>query len=125
MSRLTSPELAQLASKLDRAYAALLDQVRQELADSGEQHFQDIAGRVHDHGEESVANMLADIGAAMIDRHINEIRDIEAAKQRMLEGEYGVCADCGADIGFPRLTAYPTARRCIACQGAHEKNITQ
>lgn len=125
MTQLTPSELEQLASQLDCAYAALLDQVRQELAASDEQHFQDLAGRVHDQGEASVADMLADLGAAMIDRHIHEMRDIEAAKRRMKDGAYGVCADCGADIGLARLKAYPTARRCIECQGAHEKQFAQ
>lgn len=125
MTQLTPSELEQLASQLDCAYAALLDQVRQELAASDEQHFQDLAGRVHDQGEASVADMLADLGAAMIDRHIHEMRDIEAAKRRMKDGAYGVCADCGADIGLARLKAYPTAWRCIECQGAHEKQFAQ
>lgn len=125
MTQLTQTELEQLASQLDRAYAALLDQVRQELSASDEQHFQDLAGRVHDQGEASVADMLADLGAAMIDRHIHEIRDIDAAKRRMQDGAYGVCVDCGADIGLARLKAYPTARRCIECQGVHEKQFAQ
>ena len=125
MAQLAPTELDQLMSQLDRAYASLLDEVRQELAASDEQHFQDLAGRVHDQGEESVADMLADLGAAMIDRHIQEMRDIEAAKQRIKDGTYSACADCGADIGLARLKAYPTARRCIDCQGAHEKQFAQ
>ena len=125
MTQLTQTELEQLAAQLDRDYTALLDQVRRELVASDEQHFQDLAGRVHDQGEESVADMLADLGATMIDRHINEIRDIEAAKRRIKEGTYSTCADCGADIGLARLKAYPTARRYIECQGVHEKMHSQ
>ncbi|MBT9613855.1 MAG: TraR/DksA family transcriptional regulator [Burkholderiales bacterium] len=125
MTHLKQTELEQLASQLDRAYAALIVEVRQELAASDQEHFQDIAGRVHDQGEASVADMLADLGAAMIDRHIHEIRDIEAAKRRMQDGVYGVCVDCGADIDLARLNAYPTARRCIECQGVHEKQFAQ
>lgn len=125
MVQLTQADLEQLASQLDRAYAALIEEVRQELAASGEQHFQDLAGRVHDHGEESVADMLADLGAALIDRHILEMRDIEAAQRRMQDGAYGACVDCGADIGLARLKAYPTAQRCIECQGRQEKNFAQ
>jgi RNA polymerase-binding transcription factor DksA len=32
-----------------------------------------------------------------------------------------VCVDCGASVGYERLEAYPTAKRCLACQQAHEK----
>ncbi len=38
----------------------------------------------------------------------------------MADGRYGVCVDCGAEIGYEPLLAYPTAKRCIACQRQHE-----
>ncbi|NIO39166.1 MAG: TraR/DksA family transcriptional regulator, partial [Burkholderiales bacterium] len=58
---------------------------------------------------------------AMIDRHIQEIRDIEAARQRMSTGSFALCIDCGADIAFRRLMAYPTAKRCVECQQTRER----
>ncbi len=54
-------------------------------------------------------------------QHILELRDIEAALQRIQAGQYGVCQDCGASIDINRLTAYPTARRCIDCKQAFEQ----
>ena len=36
-------------------------------------------------------------------------------------GRYGVCIDCGTAIDFKRLEAYPTAKRCIACQQRRER----
>jgi RNA polymerase-binding transcription factor DksA len=54
-------------------------------------------------------------------RDLAELRDIEAARQRAIEGRYGICTDCGADIGFERLHAEPEAARCIECQRRHEK----
>ena len=53
-------------------------------------------------------------------QHSIELRDIEAALQRMDNGHYGVCQDCGAVIDNGRLSAYPTARRCIECKRAFE-----
>lgn len=44
-----------------------------------------------------------------------EIRQIQAALQRIAEGTYGVCANCGEAIDPRRLAALPTATRCIAC----------
>jgi len=35
--------------------------------------------------------------------------------------QYGVCADCAADIPFDRLKAEPWALRCVACETQHEK----
>lgn len=44
-----------------------------------------------------------------------EIRQIEAALQRMSEGTYGTCARCRKPIDPRRLKALPTAITCISC----------
>jgi DnaK suppressor protein len=54
-------------------------------------------------------------------RELEELRAIEAARKRFSEGNYGVCLDCGGDIDYRRLRAYPAAIRCIDCQRRHEK----
>jgi len=66
-------------------------------------------------GEEALADLLVDIELASVDRHVQEIRDIDAALMRIAEGSYGKCCDCQDPIIIERLEAYPTARRCIAC----------
>ena len=47
---------------------------------------------------------------------------IEAALSRIEEGEYGVCEDCGGDIGEKRLEARPVTTLCIRCKEAQEKD---
>jgi RNA polymerase-binding protein DksA len=121
MAALSTQQTQALSEVLDRRSALLIEEVRTELERSGEQHYIDLAGRVTDTGDAAVADLLADLGAAIIDRQINEIRDIDAARQRIAAGSYGVCIDCGTDIGFERLTAYPTAKRCFQCQSKREK----
>jgi len=44
-----------------------------------------------------------------------ELADIDAARGRLADGTYGVCADCGRPIPVDRLRARPTATRCVAC----------
>ncbi|WP_034295928.1 TraR/DksA C4-type zinc finger protein [Herbaspirillum sp. RV1423] len=51
-----------------------------------------------------------------------ELADIEAAKKRMSEGQYGLCTECGCTIAYARLEAYPTAKRCTHCQRLHEQH---
>lgn len=121
MAILTKAEKARIEHLLEARYARLLEEVRDELEASGEQHYIDLAGRVPDSGDESVADMLTDFGAAIVDRQVHELRDIEAARQRLKEGHFGSCIECGEDIGIERLLAYPTARRCYPCQDQHEK----
>ncbi len=116
-----SPALLQgLAGALRQRRAELLAQVRAELAASDDRHLSDLAGNVHDAGDESVADLLADLDAARVDWQVQELRQIEQALGRVAEGQYGVCGDCGEDISLPRLQAQPAASRCIGCQDRHE-----
>jgi RNA polymerase-binding protein DksA len=126
MAVLTHSQLETLTRKLKEDYQTRLREVREELENSGNQHRIDLLNREPgDAGDESMANALADFNLAILDRHIDEMRDIEAAMLRIRNGEYGVCTDCGNEVGFTRLQAYPTAKRCIVCQEQREKHYAQ
>lgn len=62
-----------------------------------------------------------EIAMALSDRERRELDAITASLKRIERGNYGVCADCGADIPFDRLKAEPWALRCVACQSRHER----
>lgn len=123
MSALPAQQLDQLSLALKQRQQSLLEEVRYELERSGEQRYIDLSGRVTDSGDQAVADLLADLDAAIIDRQVNELRDIEAAQARIRDGSYGQCSDCAQEIGFERLRAYPTAKRCIKCQIRREKGF--
>ena len=44
-----------------------------------------------------------------------EISRIEAALERMDEGTFGICEECGREIEPARFVAVPYATRCGAC----------
>jgi RNA polymerase-binding protein DksA len=125
MAAFTADEAAQIKQILEKRRQLLLEEIRDELARSGEQHYVDLAGRVPDLGDESVADMLVDLDAAIVDRQIVEMRDVEAALKRLAAGDYGACVDCGTEIPFERLRAYPTASRCVSCQSVREKTFAR
>ena len=54
-------------------------------------------------------------------RDHDELVAVRAALARIEDGSYGACQDCGADIGLPRLHAFPAALRCIGCQTKAEQ----
>jgi len=115
-------QLAHLSHLLKARQDTLLTEVRAMLAQSGHETYLEMAGRVMDTGDESVADMLADLGAAQIHRHVQELHDIEAAQARARAGTLGICLDCESDIAYERLAAHPTARRCIQCQSTRERS---
>jgi len=44
-----------------------------------------------------------------------QLKEIAEALDRMEEGTYGTCENCGREIDVDRLRAYPAARTCITC----------
>ncbi|MBT8060371.1 MAG: TraR/DksA C4-type zinc finger protein, partial [Gammaproteobacteria bacterium] len=108
--------------RLGQRFQALRDEVRRALLDLDGEHFVDLAGQVRDLEESAVADMLVDLDLTLLDMHIQEMRDIEAAQIRLDRDEYGVCVDCSETIDVERLRAYPTAKRCLACQKRYEQS---
>ena len=66
---------------------------------------------------EEQANQLEDMDTAegLEAVRVEEAREIRAALQRLSDGNYGSCANCGATIAPARLEALPTATLCIEC----------
>jgi DnaK suppressor protein len=118
---LTNEQLEAFRKRLQTRLSELSRGVQEEVTRSDNQHFADVAGEVHDPEEASVANLVIDMELQTIDRHIQEIREIESALIRIGSREFGICVDCEQPIALARLEANPTAERCIACQSAYEK----
>ena len=62
-------------------------------------------------------------------RHRNilesRLRELNYAQDRLIDGGYGVCGNCGNEIGGKRLEADPAASLCLACQQLAEGNRRQ
>ena len=121
MTALTKPEKEELTAALAARKARLVDEIRRALARTKNERYADLLAGGSDAGDESVADLLSDVAQAEVARDIAEVRDINAAQARIANGSYSVCIDCGAVIGYKRLQAYPTAKRCLHCQEQREK----
>ena len=44
-----------------------------------------------------------------------QVEEADAALERLEDGAYGVCEECGRRIVAGRLEARPTARTCVGC----------
>lgn len=54
------------------------------------------------------------------DRERKLIFKIQEALQRLDQGEYGICEECGEAIGIERLKARPVTTLCIDCKSNQE-----
>jgi DnaK suppressor protein len=46
---------------------------------------------------------------------------VERALERLADGNYGLCEDCGESIPTERLHFRPEATRCVSCQGRWDR----
>jgi len=120
---LSQTQTEELKHLIDQRRSALLTELRNDTERTREQPYSEHAGPAPDTGDESVATLIADLEQADVTRDLGEFRAIEAARERLRQGGYGVCFDCGSDVGFERLKAFPTALRCVQCQERREKTF--
>jgi DnaK suppressor protein len=48
------------------------------------------------------------------------LRDINDAQDRLLEGNYGKCVECGEQISSARIKTDPVISLCLSCQTTRE-----
>lgn len=89
------------------------DSTIEELTDSNEV-FADPADRATAESDRAFTLRIRD-------RERRLIRKIQAALQRMADGTYGTCEECGEDISIARLKARPVTRLCINCKARQEE----
>jgi phage/conjugal plasmid C-4 type zinc finger TraR family protein len=117
MAALTPDQIQALARQMDQEAAA----TRTQLQDAGP-----LIRPRNTTEAVSHAAIASDQASTMVDDsmrafHDAQLTDIEAARRRLADGSYGLCTDCGNDIPFARLQAYPTAKRCVECQRKQEQ----
>ena len=73
--------------------------------------------------ENEYASRVADacVRVTLGERSSMRMREIREVLEQMRHWEYGLCRDCGDEIGWARLQARPTATCCVECQEARER----
>ncbi len=76
---------------------------------------------VPDIGDMSSNTYSRDVLLNLSENQRQKIRDIDAALDRLAQGEYAVCVRCGDDISPRRMEVRPFSRYCIECKTDVEK----
>lgn len=118
---LSKQQLQVIRGAIEQRRARLEDEIRSDTARTREHSFGNLAGPTGDAGDESVAGLISDLEGAELTRDVQELRELGAAEERLIQGTYGECIACGIQIPFERLVAQPTAMRCVDCQAKHER----
>jgi len=57
-------------------------------------------------------------------RDKEKLMAINEALEKLNEGDYGICEECGEKIGPGRLKVMPLAKLCVSCQAKFEKETS-
>jgi DnaK suppressor protein len=86
----------------------------------------------HDHSKTtSMPNHMAELGSGNFDQELtlsllgseeDALGQIQAAIERIDDGSYGLCGDCGKAIPKARLEAIPYASQCVRCASQGEES---
>ena len=74
-----------------------------------------------DEVDEIQANERREIGFATRELLVDRVNRLVAAIDRVNEGEYGVCTECGERIAPARLRVMPEVATCVRCQDRLER----
>ncbi len=125
MTHIDATRINVLRKQLRGRALQLREEIRQTLLRSDDESYVHIAEQARDIEDDAFADLIVDVNLAEVDRDLGELREIDATFQRMADGTYGHCEDCGGTIDPERLDAEPTAARCVRCQRAHEHRYLQ
>lgn len=100
-----------LLVELDRSLATLQSETARDEHSTGRET------RTADPGS---ALSDADREEAVIEAMQVQRDQVQAALQRIADGSYGKCVECGTELPAERLEARPEAARCVRCQARSE-----
>jgi len=113
-------ERAAIGERLAQRQRELRAEIAGQLRTQDDPRLVGLRNRMADTDDWAAADAMAHQDIALVSRDLAELAEVEAAIARLADGSYGECSDCGLTIPPARLVAYPTARRCVACQEAAE-----
>ncbi len=105
-------------------FRTLLKQMREDIQQKGETTIEDMTEdreMYADPADRASAESDRAFILRLRDRDRKLIQKIDQALERIEDGGFGVCDDCGEDISIARLKARPVTTLCIKCKSKQEQ----
>ncbi len=118
---LTKEELEQIKNRLLERKRQLLNEIADILEKEAKEEYKELIETIREDGDIASAELQESTILALAEMKAKEIEQIDAAIERIENGQYGICIECGDWISPARLEALPYALRCKECQERLEK----
>lgn len=112
--------MQQFKTELNRRKSELLAQITR-----AESQARASAERLTDPGDKSADTLNREFLFAQTDATRQSLGRVQEALDRIREGTFGECEECGGPISPARLKAIPWARNCVRCQEKLETGLHQ
>lgn len=113
-----------LTPKNRQHFKKLLNQMLKESLENSQETLTDITeGNDRPSDKMDQASYASDMGFALRikEREAKLIHKIRDALERLEDGTFGICEECGEEIPVKRLMARPVTHLCIECKKAQEE----
>jgi DnaK suppressor protein len=120
---MTNSDLNRNLNKLLALRAELLGDMTKMEDDSLKDHAKTISIPT-DKEELGSDNAEQELTLTLLGSGENILDQVEAAIQRIEDGDYGWCEGCGEEIPKSRLNAIPYAADCVRCASEEEEVLT-
>ena len=100
---------------------ALLLERRRAMQAQMQQNQENLAPPSADEGAVLQRNVAREVDQALSDLDTADQVRIDRALEKMEDGSYGLCGECGCAIPFERLKIEPQTQHCVACKSRWEK----
>ena len=106
-------------------FRGMLSQMLEDATKKGDATIEDMNDSVEmyaDPADRATAESDRSFVLRLRDRERKLVKKIHEALERIEEGQFGVCEECGEEIGVPRLKARPMTTMCIKCKSRQEED---
>ena len=121
MAGLSSERQAEVKGRLVARKQNLWLEVKHQLKTGIGDGYQEMLATARDEEDQASVSLLAETQLSLLGPKRQELEAIEAALQRLENGNYGLCQNCGLSIEPRRLEIMPETPLCRNCQTQREK----
>jgi len=112
--KIVKAEISQDLERLRIELARVEEEMNELISDSGE-------GAGDDQADSGTKTFEREHEMSLVSNARDMVLQTERALERIENKTYGLCEDCGAAIGKPRLQVFPRATLCMICKQKEER----
>ncbi len=83
---------------------------------------EEVSGGVPDIGDEAARTYNRQVMLNLSEQERSQLSRVDEAIQKLEDGRYGICDECGDRIPVKRLKVVPFAKFCVTCKNKMEEN---